>query len=184
MAVKPKPGSETFRALALIVADPGQWSASDIGAHLRKPAPRDRPFTSAADYAEWRRERQAFERERADWASRMVRRLAEAGFVESRGAPVVAEWFAKRAASVGVERALSRVVPDQDVPLTTHLRLLARVGPSATVAEVIGKKPSGAVKRAWKDLTERWEVVIPPAARWPTEKGRALVQSLAATPQP
>jgi hypothetical protein len=188
--IRPKHGTDAFRALALIVETPGELSSDALAAHLWPPVTRSTPFASAAEYSEWRRNRVSSERDRAAKASRIVRRLAEAGLIESRGGPTLAAWFRDK-----WERRAIRIVADwralgmarsptadeaREIALTllvgaAEAGLIRQVakGPE-TVGALLGPSPSGARKRLYAGLVAQG-VVVAPAQRWPTAAGVELV---------
>lgn len=211
--LNPKRGSDPHRALRLIADSPGDLSAADLAGHLW-PLPR---LTGTEGYLSWRASlrpvivgrqhgrhidvRSAVMGERDAKASRMVRRLAEAGLVESRGAPTLADWFRDR-----WERRAARILTDwralgydvEPTPLAARADALwALVGGDGmrkllvlevangppSVASVLGAKPSGHEKRTWSALCDEG-IILPPSRRWLTEKGRALLDRLDGKPPP
>lgn len=191
-----------LRALRLIRENDGDLCAADVGAHLWPPP----KLTGTGDYLAWRASlrlevkprgkhidvRSLSEADRNARASRLLRRMAEAGLIESRGRPVLADWFVAkweaRTARVREDwRALGYdMEPTYLAARSDALVLLASKdihrrgiiygvaqGPSS-VADVLGPKPSGATKRAWSALCDEG-IVLPPARRWITNKGRAAL---------
>ena len=191
--ISPKRGTPAALALRLIAEADGDLTAAEVGAHLR-PLPR---LTSTAGYLAWRAALPAAQRDRDAWASRLVRRLVEAGLVESRGVPVLADWSTRRwdarTASILADwRALGYPVAppessarsdalsallDQDAPRIALVRKVAET-PPASVAALVGK--SGTAWRAWAWLCDEG-VIIPPSRRSVTPKGRALLDRLASS---
>jgi hypothetical protein len=178
--IKPKPGTDPARALAYIATADGEVSPEIVARHLWPPTPRRTPFAGPADYATWRRSREDAERTNRDKASRILRRLAEAGYVEGRGGPRVAAWVLDAIERKGITRAIAMAAPGlrspEDGPGVLHARLVRLVADTlpSTVAEVLGPKPSGRTVEVWADLC-RWGVVIPASARYLTPKGADLV---------
>ncbi len=188
---------DALRALRLIVDAEGDFCSADVGAHLY-PLPR---LTRSADYLAWRAARPRLEAARDAKASRLVRRLAEYGYVES-GPPVVSAWFrerwTRRAAHIredwralGYPEAPTPEAAESDALLllvgsTLTATLVRRVlelshrdpakGPTS-VADIIGPRPSGATKRAWREL-DRAGIVVTPSRRRATAKGIALIRRL------
>jgi hypothetical protein len=175
------------RALRYYADAEGDGDSRGLGVSLW-PLPK---LTSTRDYLAWRAARAEAERDRDAKASRLTRRMAEAGLIESRGRPLLADWFRakwdKRTARIltdwrplgypmaldqdrARDEALAALVGD-----TMRRSLVWKVakGPPS-VAAVLGDKPSGATKRAWSALCDEG-IVLPPARRWLTEKGRAAL---------
>ena len=197
--IKPRKDTPTGRILVLICATPGEETIESLAAHVFAP-PTPRPFRS---YAEVKARREALvvhaqtSRKRT---ARIVQHLAEAGYLESKGGPVISEWFAERMARDGVAEALRVSGPRYHASLAAigakgpldfdgwhegpgvlHAALIQRVvgevgNPPTTVAQVVGSKPNGRVAKVWADLIE-WSIVIPPRARFPTAKALDLVAS-------
>lgn len=199
--IRPKQGTPTGRILALICATPGEETIESLAAHVFAP-PTPRPFRSYAEIVA-RTEALALHAQTSrKKTARIVQHLAEAGYLESKGGPVISEWFAERIARDGVAEALRISGPRHhpslaaigakgpldfdgwhEGPGVLHARLIQRVvgevgNPPTTVAQVVGSKPNGRVAKVWADLIE-WAIVISPRARFPTEKATALVASWA-----
>lgn len=207
-----KPGTPAHRALRLIAQNDGDLTSAEVGAHLWPPP----KLTGTSDYLAWRASlrlevtdrtddkghrriaaiRSLSEAERNARASRLVRRLAEAGLVESRGAPVLASWFVakweERTARIltdwrplgypmaldqdrARDEALAALLDRPDGSTSIRVRLVSAVADSPTsTADVTGKRPSGQVCRVWSALCDEG-IVIPPARRWLTAKGWAVL---------
>lgn len=181
MLSSPKPGTDTWRVLALIVTEPGEPTSKDIAARVRPAPKRTEPFGSTAEYGEWRRARLVHEKAAEEWASRVVRRLAEAGLLEKSRKPVLASWFPALVAKHGGdwEFALRKRRPGittRDGSVDAHLKMLRKVAEGPTsVAALLGPKPDGWDKRVWADLCQ-WGVAVPPSRRWATARGIALIE--------
>jgi hypothetical protein len=164
-----RPGKPAFDVLRLVVNQPGQLSAEDIGQVLWRPR-----LTNPRDYLAVRR---AIVEDAAKWttrASELLHGLQKRDFVERVRPPMVAEEWADLAAED--PRAVIREAADTDgVPDPTGLR-------AALLAELVRRTPataSGHIVRAVADLVE-WGVVVPPSRRWPTAAGVDLVTTLEA----
>lgn len=191
--IKPKKDTPTGRILALICATPGEETIESLAAHVFAP-PRPVPFKSHAEIKARAKLLEAHTQESRTKASRIVRRLAEAGYLASTGGPVLADWFVARMERDGLAEALRSVGPSyhpslaaiattgplafdgwHEGPGLLHAVLVQKVALLPTsVAEVVGSKPDGRTARRWRDLIE-WNVVIGPRARFPTAKALDLV---------
>ena len=188
-------GSIGRAVLELVVAHPGELDAEAIARTLYPPPRWEAPPATAghaarsASYATWRAAHRQHQRSSCDRVSRLLGRLQERGLIETRGAPLLADWWPRAVRRHGAESAL-RGVMDEDTErgaLASHLALIARVekGPASTSA-LLGPSPSGATKRTYDDLVT-WGVIVPPSFRWPTPAGVALVTASAApttSPEP
>lgn len=179
----PKRESPYGRALAYIATADGEVSSDVLAAHLYPPVIRAAPFGSPKDpraYNAWRLARSQSDSIARDKASRILRRLTEAGYLESQGGPRVAVWFAEKVAKVGMVRALRLSAPGlNDDPGLLHIRLVEQVAlRPPSVAAVLGANPSGRMRQVWGELTA-WGVLVPASARYLTPKGADLVASWA-----
>jgi len=194
--ISPRANTPTAAILALICATPGEETIETLAAHAFPPPRRLTAFRSYAEIRAYADARNEHTRKTREQTSRIVRRLAEAGYLEARTGPVLAAWFIERMNRDGLAEALrasgsahhpSRSSISSTGPLVfgghhvkfgatyeTMIRVVAK-GP-ATVADVIGRAPSGRAKALWANLVE-WGIVLTPSARFPTEKARALVAS-------
>lgn len=163
------------KALALLVAKPGQLDAEAIGQALWRPR-----ITSPAAYLAVRRAILAHGAQWSKDASEIIHRLVEAGLVERQRPPQVAERWAKIARRSPAE-AIAEAVQDEPNPDPTGLkaellgRLVARKKPES-MEEWIGEAPAGNIQRAVAKLVE-WGLVVPPGYRWPTKAGVAAVKA-------
>ena len=177
MIAIPKPGSDRYRLLALIVAYPGELDTRQLAAHLWPPQKLPPPV----DLADIRARQKA--RDEADKAaqakvSAMLRQLGTKGLICACGGPEVSGWFQGRINARGMADAIRRTHPEwpgKVPPLEQHISMVWRAMDGVpTVADLLGKAPSGQVKQVYRDLCA-WGVVVPPSHRWPTEAGAALV---------
>lgn len=185
-------GTPAYRALALLVARPGQLDAAALGQSLWRPQ-----ITSTADYLQARRAMLAhgFAAPRtalrapsplpqaaqlgASWsaeAAKLLHGLQRRGMVERVRPPQVAEEWLELLAADG-PAAVIRAGADPDAhgpsdPTGLRAHLLAELvrATPATVTAWAGAGPSGNVVRAIADLVE-WGIVVPPSFRWPTPQG-------------
>ena len=191
-----RPGSDAWRVLALVVANPGQLDARAVGVELWRPRLLRAPPHATLD--ELRRftavQRVQVERMRAEvlaheaeWTSRasgFFRRLQERGFLERRRPPRVAEGW-RRLAAENPGRAIDEA-RDADIPgdlPSLRIDLLADLvsrSPSS-LTDWVGATPPGNVQRAVADLVE-WGLVVPSSFRWPTEAGIAYIEETASLP--
>lgn len=168
------PGSPAFRALEVIVDHPGELGAEEVALHVYPPRRRDTPFRSVEDFNAWRAERRRSEKDANAKASRLIRRLQEAGWVQPCGAPCLAQWFVERVARNGLVSVIERAHPSwpSSVPdLRGHRRMAEEVaqGPGS-VRDLLGTSPSGARKRVYADLVAM-HVIVAPTRRLPTAAG-------------
>lgn len=167
--------------LVLVVDNPGQLSAKEIGRRLYRPT-----ITGSANVLAVRR---AIMEDGSAWTTRvggMLHRLQQQGLVEGVRPPQVAEdWIAqvsddpaaaiKLAADSEEEQMLDPKKIRAHRRLRTHLLVsLVRCKPP-TIEGWVGTAPTGTVQRAVAELVE-WGIVIPPYHRWPTLEGTALVE--------
>ena len=173
----PKPGSDRFRLLALIVAYPGELDTKAMAAHLWAPEKLPVPRNLGDLYA-MRKAREEADKAAQAKVSAMLRQLGTKGLISACGAPEVADWFRERMDSRGVAEALRRAHPEWPAkigPLEQHISMVHQCADGVpSVAELLGKRPSGDVKRVYRELCA-WGVVVPPSFRRPTEAGIALV---------
>lgn len=164
------------KALALLVAKPGQLDAEAIGQALWRPR-----ITSPAAYLAVRRAILAHGAQWSKDASEIIHRLVEGGLVERQRPPQVAERWAKIARRSPAE-AIAEAAESEPNPDPTGLkaellgRLVARKKPES-MEEWIGEAPAGNIQRAVTKLVE-WGLVVPPGYRWPTKAGVAAVKAV------
>ena len=142
-------------------------------------------------YSAWREEVTAARSEWTRRVSRTLGRLQEGGFIETRGAPKVAAWFAERALAKGTRAALESVVRgsalengerEQDSEVDANAARLGIVdalmssSPPRSTKDALGSSPSGARTRAWAWLVDTG-VVVPPSYRVATPAGVERVRS-------
>ncbi len=198
--IKPKQGTPTGRILVLICATPGEETIESLAAHVY-PTPRPvKAFTNHAEVREWARSQAEARQQARARTARVVQHLAEAGYLQSNGRPVIADWFAAKVAAVGLPEALRRAGPRwnrslantaptgplafsgyHEGPGVLHAALIERVvasvgNPRCTVADIIGSKPTTREQQVWGNLIE-WGIIIPARARFPTQMALDLVES-------
>lgn len=177
----PRPGSLRWRVLVSVTDD--ALTAAEIAAHICPPPRLDGPLTSRAAWAARAAAVDAHQARATRAVSRALDALTAAGLVAPSAPPRVAEWLAERIAQRGLADALERAHPAWPAavpPLATHRRLVeaCRQGPTSA-RDALGPSPSGAVKRAWREVCA-WGWVVPPRGRVATEAGRAVVRRGAA----
>ena len=176
----PKPNTDLHRALMAVVRHPDALDSAELAAILWPLPPREPTPPIRGSLAQWRAgvqarsdAREALRAERVRRATRLLGRLQEAGLIESRGAPRIAPWWPKRAATRGAVEALRGLMlagesgmldeapASVEVDAALCLSLLARVekGPR-NVRDVLGSEPGGTVKRAWATLRELGIVLV------------------------
>ena len=180
----PRPGSDAWRVLELVVRHPGQLDAEAIGQRLWRPR-----LTSTADYLRVRAATRAGAPTWSRAAGVLLGRLTAAGYVLPVQPPELAEtaWSPDPSLEVGTMAwalavTCSQIEREQDgradgAELANASRLLSDLvqrGPR-TVAAWAGASPSGATKRAMHALYEAG-LVVPGCFRRPTAKGEALVE--------
>lgn len=186
MIATPKPGSPRWEVLRLIVECPGELDASAIAAHLWPP-PKLSPPSSLADIYARKKEWEAVESANRAKVSGYLRQLGTKGLICECGAPVLADWFVKRAIQenqgiilLEFDRVLQRIHPKwpgKTPTIRRHVRMVGEIyhcGPP-TVGALLGKSPDGATKVAYRDLVD-WGVIVAPGKRKPTEAGVRLVE--------
>lgn len=178
MIATPKPGSDRYRLLALIVAYPGELGTAELAAHLWPPQKLPPPV-DLADIRARQKAREEAQKAAQAKVSAMLRQLGTKGLICACGPPVLSGWFSGRMRSRGVAEALRRshpAWPGKVPPLEQHISMVWRVTEQPpTVADLLGKRPNGAVKQVYRDLCA-WGVVVPPSYRWATEAGIALIR--------
>lgn len=197
MIALPTPGTPAFRALALIVAEPGTLDAAALG-DLLWPRPVHRAAFTRETYAAhvaalraWASDDAQAQREHC--AATLLHRLQQRGLVERCGRVRVAPWFeamiARREAltpSRGEVEALRLARPDpeedeeqqRESDFEAHRIVLREVRACpATVREVLAEG-GGWRRAAYADLGA-WGVLITPTRRTATKAGIALVKGAA-----
>lgn len=201
--IRPRRDTPTGRILALICATPGEETIESLAAHVFAP-PTPRPFRSYAEIKARAEVLATHVQTSRKKTARIVQHLAEAGYLQSNGRPVVADWFVSKVAAVGLPEALRRAGPRwnrslantaptgplafdgyHEGPGVLHAALIDRVtrsvgNPRCTVADIIGTKPTTREQQVWSDLIT-WGVLIGPRARFPTQKAIDLVASWASS---
>lgn len=181
-----RPSSLRFRVLAVIIANPSEMAVADIARHLFPPPrmPWPSPSLPVADRLAVVRGHAIHVAEEHGRAcarvSNAVESLQKDGLVAPCGPPAPAAWFVERVSRFGVAHALERAHPLWPRPLAAGLgshvaiysRLTGKRPPS--VAALLGPSPSGAQRRAWRELVA-WGCVVGPRSRVPTMAGIALV---------
>jgi hypothetical protein len=157
------PGSKAYRALALIVRTPGITSR-DLTAELKKPERRTVPFKNAQEYREFVAERAAFMHDAELEYSRLMGRLQEAGFIETRTAPTLSPgavaWLESARARVMAEwRALRICISRTTEPTEEEAKALA------VRMLVTSHFPKGSDRSHLADLVSRLTVEKPPRTR-------------------
>ena len=192
----PKPGSDRRKVLDLIVLYPGELGTAELAAHMWPPV-KEGPPKSLSDM----RCRRCVEkpvattsegpcrscrRKEADKAaqakvSAMLRQLGTKGLISACGPPVLSGWFVASMKKRGMAAAIMRAhpaYPAETPPLDAHISMLWRAEDGVpSVADLLGKSPSGALKQVYRELCA-WGVLIPPGQRWPTAAGIALVSGV------
>jgi len=111
--------------------------------------------------------------------SAMLRQLGTKGLICACGAPEVAGWFQGRVKTRGMAEAIRRAHPEwpgKVPPLEQHISMVWRAMDGVpTVADLLGKRPTGQIKQVYRELCA-WGVIVPPSFRRPTEAGIALIQ--------
>jgi hypothetical protein len=173
----PRPGSDRFRLLALIVNYPGELDTRQLAAHLWPPQKLPPPVDLADIRARQKARDEANKAAQAK-ASAMLHQLGRKGLICGCGSPEVSRWFHDRLKSRGMAEAIRRAHPEwpgKVPPLEQHISMVWRlVDGVPTMADLLGKRPSGQIKQVYRDLCA-WGVIVPPSYRWPTEAGIALV---------
>ena len=204
MIATPKPGSDLWRVLALVVANDGQLDAGAIAATLRpykavEPAPPLvwSPVGASAAYSAWRasiqgrhQARATHEREATEWASTCLQRLTSIRLlVPARSrAPELSAWFLDMSKEHGYGEALYRALnagesdclddmaetDDDAEDFADALAMVEQVRNGPASTGVLLGDGSGEVRRCYTRLIEAG-VVVPPSYRWATEAGRELI---------
>lgn len=173
----PKPGTDAWGVLRLVVAHPGELDAEAIGQRLWRPR-----ITSSADVLRVRACIQGSGMEWSRRASVLLGRLTAGGWIMPMQPPspsddVPASGYGTIAWALALTR--SRVDSPElggDVSLATSLLLALVQDRPQTVAAWAGPAPSGATRRAIAALYES-RLVVPPSFRWPTQRGTALIEA-------
>ena len=177
MIATPKHGSDRYRLLALIVEYPGELDTVAMAAHLWPPQKLPVPRNLADLYA-MRKARDEADKAAQAKVSAMLRQLGTKGLISACGAPEVSGWFRERMARRGIAEALRRTHPEwpgKVGPLEQHISMIHQCADGVpSVADLLGKRPSGDTKRVYRELCA-WGVIVPPSFRRPTEAGIALV---------
>ena len=181
MIALPKPGTDAWRVLELVVDRPGTLDAEAIGQRMWRPK-----ITSPSEVLRVQACIRGSGREWSKRASVILGRLTAAGLVMPQQAPrpsddLPAAGYGTTGWAVGL--VCSRVVDDEEVYLVAPdgtpqaVDLLVRLVNErpGTVAEWAGPSPSGATKRAIAALYEA-EIVVPPSFRWPAQAGIDLIE--------
>ena len=202
MIAPPKPGSDLWRVLALIVAHNGQLDAGAIAGALRPyqasdPAPPLvwSPTGASAAYRDWlasvggrHQTEEAHRRTSAEWAATCLQRLTSIGLLvpaRSRAAEL-SLWFMGMAAEGGDEAALSACLRAGESDALDEVEEDGGEERRKGVADMLALIAK--VRLCGKRGREGWSeaaaytrlieagVVIPPSYRWATDAGIALVQ--------
>ena len=178
MIALPKPGSDRHKILALIVAYPGELGTAELAAHMWPPQKLQVPRNLADLYA-MRKARDEADKAAQAKVSGWLRQLGTKGLIAACGPPVLSGWFVASMKKRGMATAIMRAhpaYPAETPPLDAHISMLWRAEDGVpSVADLLGKSPSGALKQVHRELCA-WGVLIPPGQRWPTAAGIALVQ--------
>jgi len=175
----PKPPSDAWNVLRLVVEHPGELDAEAIGQRLWKPE-----LSSTADYLRVRASILSGGPKWTAQAARCLHRLQGAGFIERVRPPIPAADPLTPIASMHKAAAWARdTLEAADLPwetptgtTRTHALLVSLVRDvPPTVREWVGAAPNGATQRAVQALVEAG-VVVPPSFRWPTPRGVALIE--------
>lgn len=205
MIATPKPGSDRFRLLALIVAYPGELGTAELAAHLWPPAkiapkslhdtrcvhcawpppksPTGKPWPAEPPASMSRApcmKCAAKEAEKAAQAkvSAMLRQLGTKGLICACGPPVLSGWFSGRMRSRGVAEALRRshpAWPGKVPPLEQHISMVWRVTEQPPTVADLLGKRPNGAAKQVYRDLCAWGVVVPPSYRWATEAGRELI---------
>lgn len=181
-----------YQVLRILSDDP--MDCRTIASHLFPPPKLDGVPSSAGA---WKARAIAVEAWKAD-ASRKVGRVLDwgqaSGLIEPCGSPSVSNWFVERMDRYGLSLALQRVHPSfpREVPdLRGHMRMIESVlmwrgvpgdgqcteRPGYGVSDLLGRSPSGARKRVWRELVD-WGVCVSPSQRVLTSAGVAMVRRM------
>lgn len=158
-----------------LAENPGELDAGDLARLVLPFPPAATPPTCLDDVYARRAARMAHEAQAAAKVSRALKNLTAAGLVAPVGAPVLSPWFAREVEARGVALALERAHPRWPgrVPvLALHRSLVVEVGTKGpeSVCALLGERPDGARKRAYRDLGE-WGCIVRPTARTLTAAG-------------
>ena len=172
--ISPRPGSDPWAVLDLVVRHPGRLDVGMIGERLWRPK-----VTGTDAYL---KVRQQIVQHGAHWqhrAASALHRLQGAGLVERMRAPAVHEDVTVGDLDDAVEAiraGASGVIDGEPDPSGIRAALLLRLVRStpATTREWVGTAPTGHLQRAVSDLVA-WGLVVPPSYRWPTPAGVRLI---------
>lgn len=178
--ISPKPNTDPWHVLALVVAHPGELDAESIGQAIWRPKIR-----SSDDVL---RVRAAVLTDGEAWtqkASAILGELVRAGHVEKMRPPMLAEGIPVPAGPMGwpeLREWLPSLVDDLDPQIqggaVSALARLVQGTPPRTVREWLGLDASGSAFRAAAALYDAG-VVVAPTRRWPTAAGVALIEGSA-----
>ena len=178
MIAAPKPGTDAYRVLALVVAHPGELDAEAIGQRTWRPK-----LTRTEDYL---RVRASIATSGPEWARRASTCLADLtrrGLVEPRRRPMLSETI-PAPPSDDQPRSVTLAWAADTLTVSEHPFAADSVNAISLLANLVMFRPhsvaywagtSGASKRAVSALYEAG-IVVPPSFRWPTAAGAALVE--------
>jgi len=151
--------SPLWRALVAIVAEPGEYAPRRVEAVFREA-----DLTVAISVAG----PPSVEKLPPRWADR----LREAGLIAPAAVRLAAHMTEVRAARYRPDTLPGRVL---DALFAFGPLSVGRLAGIAELGLDVERSPSGALNRALDDLAQEG-AITPPAALWPTEAGRALIE--------
>lgn len=188
MVALPRPGTDIWRVLALVVEEPGALTAEMIADRLYPEPAHVGPFTAAS----YRAHVEALRAHRAEHAQAarvkavgvLLHRLQQRGLVERCGGIRVAPWFEETAQRRGEVKALRLAMPEADRrqarELRPHRAVLATVRACPGSVRDVLAEGGGWRREAYADLGD-WGVLVTPTRRTATEAGRVLIEQGAKT---